>query len=183
MYLWLEKPGDREGPSPPGPIEFISWRGPRGTQYITKMGPFTSLSCFSAIAIDTLVVLGPWRHLGALFLEGPQGLVPSTSGIISPAQHVSDLAVLCFRRVCVTVTRLRPSAPSLGSCGEDRPVMSSGRTTALTASSASRQVGTHCHLSHYRSHYHISHNRLHHTDRSHRHILSKLSSFSTDKCS
>ena len=59
--------------------------GTRGTQYITKMGPFTSLSCFSAIAIDALVVLGPLRHLGALFLEGPQDLVPSTSRIIYPA--------------------------------------------------------------------------------------------------
>ena len=31
---------DREGPSPPGPINSISWVGPRGTQYITKMRPF-----------------------------------------------------------------------------------------------------------------------------------------------
>ena len=33
------------------------------------------------------MVLGPLIHLGTLFLEGPQGLVPSTSGIISPALH------------------------------------------------------------------------------------------------
>ena len=32
--------GDREGPSPPGPINFTSWVGPGGDQYITKMGPF-----------------------------------------------------------------------------------------------------------------------------------------------
>ena len=32
--------GDREGPSPPGPINFNSWVGPGGTQYIKKMGPF-----------------------------------------------------------------------------------------------------------------------------------------------
>ena len=31
---------DWEGPSPPGPINSISWVGPEGTQYITKMGPF-----------------------------------------------------------------------------------------------------------------------------------------------
>ena len=33
------------------------------------------------------MVLGPLRHLGTLFLEGPQG--PSTSGIISPALELS----------------------------------------------------------------------------------------------
>ena len=32
--------GDWEGPSPPGPINSISWVGPGGTQFITKMGPF-----------------------------------------------------------------------------------------------------------------------------------------------
>ena len=32
--------GTGEGPSPPGPINSISWVGPGGTQYITKMGPF-----------------------------------------------------------------------------------------------------------------------------------------------
>ena len=31
------------------------------------------------------MVLGPLRHLEILLLGGPQGLVPSTSGIISPA--------------------------------------------------------------------------------------------------
>ena len=31
---------DREGPSPPGPINSIAWVGPGGTHYITKMGPF-----------------------------------------------------------------------------------------------------------------------------------------------
>ena len=36
------------------------------------------------------MVLGPLRHLGTLFLEGPQGLVPSTSGIISPALKVAE---------------------------------------------------------------------------------------------
>ena len=48
LAAWLEKPGgvDREGPYPPGPINYISWVGPRGTQYITKMGPFTSFGLF-----------------------------------------------------------------------------------------------------------------------------------------
>ena len=32
--------GDRERPSPPGPINSISWVGPGGTQYTTKMVPF-----------------------------------------------------------------------------------------------------------------------------------------------
>ena len=32
--------GDREGPSPPGPINSISWVGPEGDQYIAKMGHF-----------------------------------------------------------------------------------------------------------------------------------------------
>ena len=31
---------DREGPSPPGLTNSISWVRPGGTQYITKMGPF-----------------------------------------------------------------------------------------------------------------------------------------------
>ena len=30
---------DREGPSPPGPSNSISWVEPGGTPYITKMGP------------------------------------------------------------------------------------------------------------------------------------------------
>ena len=34
---------DREGPSPPGSNNSISWVGPGGTQYIAKMGPFSSL--------------------------------------------------------------------------------------------------------------------------------------------
>ena len=32
--------GDREGPSPSGPMNSISWLGPGGTQYIMQMGPF-----------------------------------------------------------------------------------------------------------------------------------------------
>ena len=40
-YMAGETGVDQEGPSPPGPIDFISWVGPGGgTQYVTKMGPF-----------------------------------------------------------------------------------------------------------------------------------------------
>ena len=47
---WLEKPGgggDREGSSPPGPIDSISWVEPGKTQYIpNKMGPFYLFGLF-----------------------------------------------------------------------------------------------------------------------------------------
>ena len=40
-----ETGGDREGPSPPGPIIFLSWVGPGGTYiYLTKMGPFDAIA-------------------------------------------------------------------------------------------------------------------------------------------
>ena len=56
--------GDREGSSPPGPINSISWVGP-GEQIYNENGPFLLLlGCFSAIAIVVYVVLGPLRHLG-----------------------------------------------------------------------------------------------------------------------
>ena len=52
--------------------------GPWWTQHrYNEKGPFLLLlDCFSAIAIVVWVVLGPLRHLGTLFLEGLQGLVP-----------------------------------------------------------------------------------------------------------
>ena len=37
---------DREGPSPPDPINSISWVGLEGTQYVMKMAPLTSLGLF-----------------------------------------------------------------------------------------------------------------------------------------
>ena len=77
--------GDREGPSPPGPIDSISWVGPGGTRYITKMGPFTSLGLFFSNCNSCIGGFGPFETLGDPFPRGPQGLVPSTSGIISPA--------------------------------------------------------------------------------------------------
>ena len=64
----------------------ISWVGPGWDPIYNENGPFLLLfDCFSAIAIVVWVVLGPLRHFGTLLFEGPQGLVPSTSGIISPA--------------------------------------------------------------------------------------------------
>ena len=44
---------DREGFSPPGPSNSISWVGPEGTQYsYNENGPFLLLlDCFSATAI------------------------------------------------------------------------------------------------------------------------------------
>ena len=83
---WLEKPGwtGRDLPLWDPLIPFPG--GDPGDSIHNENGPFLLLSnCFSAIVIVTLVVLDPLRHLGTLFLEGPQGLVPSTSGIISPA--------------------------------------------------------------------------------------------------
>ena len=42
--------GDRQGPSPPDPTNSISWVGPGGTQYITKMDPFYfSLAVFQQV--------------------------------------------------------------------------------------------------------------------------------------
>ena len=39
MNMAGEPVGGGEGPSPPGPINFISWVGPGGPIY-NKMGPF-----------------------------------------------------------------------------------------------------------------------------------------------
>ena len=42
---------DREGPSPPGPINFLSWVGPGGPNY-NENGPFLPLlDCFLGTAI------------------------------------------------------------------------------------------------------------------------------------
>ena len=68
--------GDREGPSPPGPINFISWVGPGGPIY-NENGPFLLLlNCFSAIAIVVYIVgFGPFETLVDPFPRRPQGLV------------------------------------------------------------------------------------------------------------
>ena len=76
---------DREGPSPRAPLIPFPGCDP-GDPIYNENGPFLLLlDCFSAIAIIVQVVWGPLGHSGTLFLEGPQGLVPSTSRIISPA--------------------------------------------------------------------------------------------------
>ena len=73
------------------PLILISFAGgDLGDPIYNEKGPFLLLlNCFSAIAIVALVVLGPLRPFGALFLEGPQGLVPSTSEIISPTVTIA----------------------------------------------------------------------------------------------
>ena len=82
---WVEKLVDRgdlplRAPVIPSP----GWD--RGDPIYNENGPFLLLlDCFSATEIVVWMVLGPLIHLGTLFLEGPQGLVPSTSGTISPA--------------------------------------------------------------------------------------------------
>ena len=89
--------GDRERPSPPVPIHSIFWVEPGGDPIYNENGPFLLLlDCFSAITIVVWVVLGPLRHSGTLFLEGPQGLVPSTSGIISPALLGTQLRIVIY---------------------------------------------------------------------------------------
>ena len=59
------------------------------------------------------MVLGPLIHLGTLFLEGPQGLVPSTSGIISPALYPRLLFGFMYR-IRSTCIESRHLGPELG---------------------------------------------------------------------
>ena len=66
-----ETGGDREGPSPPGPINSIAWVGPGGTQYITKMGPFTSIRLFFSNCKSCMGSFGPFETLGDPFPRGP----------------------------------------------------------------------------------------------------------------
>ena len=54
-------------------------------QYITKIGPFSSLGLFFSNCNSCIGGFGPFETLGDHFPRGPQGLVPSTSGIIYPA--------------------------------------------------------------------------------------------------
>ena len=56
-------------------ISFPGWD--QGGPIYNENGPLLLLlDCFSAIPIVVWVVMGPLRHLGTLFPEGPQGLVP-----------------------------------------------------------------------------------------------------------
>ena len=69
--------GDREGPSPPGPINFTSWGDPEGPIY-NENGPFLLLlDCFSAIAIVVGIGgFGPFETLEDPFPRGPPGPSP-----------------------------------------------------------------------------------------------------------
>ena len=84
--------GDREGPSPPGPINSSSWLRPGGTEYITKWALLTSLGLFFSNSNSCIGVrisykggFGPFETLGDPFPRGPPRPSPPTSGIISPA--------------------------------------------------------------------------------------------------
>ena len=109
---WLEKQGgDREGPSPPGPMNFISWVGPGGTQYITKWALFTSLGMFFSNYNSCIGGFGPFETLGDSFLRGPPRPSLPTSRIIYPAltaDHVVH-AVRGARRRTASSTFLTPS--------------------------------------------------------------------------
>ena len=77
--------GGPGGTFPSGPHKFHFLGGTRGTQYITKMGPFCfSWTFFFSNCNSCISSFGPFETLGDPFLRAPpQGLVPSTSGIIS----------------------------------------------------------------------------------------------------
>ena len=77
--------GGPGGTFPFGPHHFHLLRGTRGTQYITKWALFTSLGLFSGDCNSFICGFGPFETLEGPFPRGPQGLVPSTSRIISPA--------------------------------------------------------------------------------------------------
>ena len=78
MILMAGETGGPGGTFPRAPSITFPGRD-QGEPIYNENGPFLLLlDCFLAIAIIAWVVLGPLRHLGALFLEGPQGLVPST---------------------------------------------------------------------------------------------------------
>ena len=69
--LWPEKPGDREGPSPPGPINSISWVGPGGPSIQRKWILFTSLGVLFSNYNSCIGVFGPFETLGDPFPRGP----------------------------------------------------------------------------------------------------------------
>ena len=56
---------------PPGPVDSITWVGPEGTQYITKMDPFTFLELFFSNCNSCIGVFGPFKILGDPFPRGP----------------------------------------------------------------------------------------------------------------
>ena len=67
-----ETGGDREGPSPPGPVNSSSWVGPGGgTEYITKWALFTSLGPFFSNSNSCIGGFGPFETLGDPSPRGP----------------------------------------------------------------------------------------------------------------
>ena len=74
---WLEEPGDRElpGPSPPGPINSISWVGPGGpnTYMYNENGPFlASLGLFFSNC-NGCSCIGGFGHFETLRDPFPRG--------------------------------------------------------------------------------------------------------------
>ena len=109
---------NREGPSPPGPINSISCVGPGGTQYITKWALFTSLVLFFSNCSSCIGGFGPFETLGDPFPRGPPRSSPphlsnhlsspvcfavSCCAVMCPA--VLCCAVLCFAVSCCAVLR------------------------------------------------------------------------------
>ena len=79
---WPEKPGGPGGTFLSGPHKFHFLGETRGDPIYNENCPFLLLfDCFSAISIGGF---GPFETFGDPFPRRPQGLVPSTSGIISP---------------------------------------------------------------------------------------------------
>ena len=98
---WLEKPGGGGPGDLPLRAPLIPSPGwDREDPIYNENGPFLLLlDCFSATAIVVPIgSFGSFDTLGDPFPRGPQGLVPSTSGIISPAlvrvQVMSVVAVM-----------------------------------------------------------------------------------------
>ena len=89
----LEKPGggDRgDLPLRAPQIPFPGWD--QGDPIYNENGPFLLLfDYFSAISVVVGIGgFGPFETLGDRFPRGPQGLVPSTAGIISPALQLDS---------------------------------------------------------------------------------------------
>ena len=74
--------GDREGPSPPGPINSISWEGPGGPN-IYQNGPFLLLFQFFSNCSSCVGGFGTFEILGDPFPRGPPRPRP-------PPPHLSN---------------------------------------------------------------------------------------------
>ena len=77
--------GGGGGPSPPCPINSISWVGPGGTRYIPKWALFTSFGLFFSNCNSCIGGFGPFATLKDPFPRGTPRPSPLTSRIISPA--------------------------------------------------------------------------------------------------